>query len=445
MKKLVLLLAFVFLGSSWASAQAQTVGPPNNMGELASYSLFLSKYRNQNYQGALKFGRWILLSMPQKIEGYSAFDLSTNLSRFITIYTTFADRAEKPSVKAAYIDTVQTIFTKTFNRFSKDEIDLYSWRIQQGRFLQDYADIIGENAQEKALEAYRKAFTLNPETMATTSNGYYLKVLLRDLAEKNTDQAQQKAIAIITKAEPYANEDLQGYFDDIRQKLFDEPAERIAYLEKQLEENSENVQVLRSLRNAYMRQGKAQRVQELNQRLYELKPSYQNIVSLANYAMGHANYQQAVEYWKEALNKTDESAKLKTIYYKLAKAQMNLGNFSQAANYAHQAINVAPGWGRPYLQLATIYARTVRNCAAGRDLTKNDRAVYWLVIDYIQKAKSVDPSVANRAGTLLQTYRPVTPSQQDIFFSDSWEKGATVSVSSLGQCYAWINETTTVR
>ncbi len=445
MKKLLLLLGFTLMGNTWVNAQAQTAEPPRGMAERAAYSLFVSNYRNQDYQGALEYGRWILLSMPESIEGYGGFDLSVNLGRFVNIYSALADDAEDTAQKAAYIDTVQTIFTKTFDNLSEDQINLYSWRIRQGRFHQDYADLLGDNAMEKAMEAYAKAFALNPEKMATSSNGYYLKVLLRNLAEKNTEQAKQKAIAIITEAEPYANENLNEEFNDIRAQIFDEPAEQIAYLERQLQENPQDTTALKQLHALYTRQGQTQKAREINKKLYELNPTYQNIVSLANFAGNQGNYQQQSTYLKEALNKTEDPEKLKTIYFNLADAQMSLGNLRQAANYANQTISIDSDWGRPYLKLAVIYARTVRNCAEGRSLTNNDRAVYWLVIDYIQQAKRVDPSVSNRANTLLQSYRPVTPSSDAMFF-EGWAEGTSIRVdASLGQCYAWINETTTAR
>lgn len=445
MKKIVIALAFLLLSSSWVNAQAQTAGPPNNMTEIAAYSVFLSNYRNEDYQNALKFGRWILLTIPETIEGYPSFDLPTNLGRFTTIYSELAKQADDPAAKKAYVDTVLTIFTKVSKNFSKDEIDLFAWKLRQGRFYQDNADIVGENAQEMAINVYMEAFELNPEKLTTSYKGYYLKVLLKDLADKGTNEAQQKAISIIKETEQYANDDLNEYFGDIRGKLFDKPAEQIAYLEKQLKENPENVQAMQQLRNLYDNQGNDKKVQELNKRLYKLDPSYQNIVALAKFASDNANYQQAIKYLKEAANKTDDTEKLKAIYYNIAEAQLNSGNLRSAANYAKKAINVAPDWGRPYLKVAVIYARTVRQCTEGRELTKNDRAVYWAVIDYVQKAKRVDPSVASRANTLLQNYRPVTPTKQDIFFSDTWEKGSRINVSSLGQCYSWINESTTVR
>ncbi|HLR76285.1 MAG TPA: hypothetical protein VK106_01405 [Balneolaceae bacterium] len=445
MKKLIIAIAFLLLGSSWVNAQAQTAEPPNNMTEIAAYSVFASNYRNKEYKRALKYGRWILKSMPKEIEGYPSFDLAKNLGRFVKIYKQLAEEADDPSTKSAYIDTVQTIYNEVFETFDKDEIYLFAWKIGQGRFYQDNADIIGDDAEQMAMDAYAKAFELDAEKLATSYEGYYLKILLRDLANKETDEAQKKAISIMKEAEEYANDDLNDYFDRIRDKLFDEPEERIAYLEQKLKKDPKNIDVIEQLRDQYKDQGNTKKVQKLNKRLYKLDPSYQNIIALAKFASSNDNYKQSVKYLKEAIDKTDDAEKLKTIYYNIADAQLNLGELKQAANYAKKAINEAPEWGRPYLKLAVIYARAVRKCTQNRDLTKNDRAVYWVVVDYVKKGKEVDSSVAKRANTLLESYRPVTPSSQDVFFSDKWEKGNQIKASSLGKCYSWINETTTVR
>src|SRR5699024_6905255 len=278
MKKLIIAIAFLLLGSSWVNAQAQTAEPPNNMTEIAAYSVFASNYRNKEYKRALKYGRWILKSMPKEIEGYPSFDLAKNLGRFVKIYKQLAEEADDPSTKSAYIDTVQTIYNEVFDTFDKDEIYLFACKIGQGRFYQDNDDIIGDDAEQMAMDAYAKAFELDAEKLATSYEGYYLKILLRDLANKETDEAQKKAISIMKEAEEYANDDLNDYFDRIRDKLFDEPEERIAYLEQKLKKDPKNIDVIEQLRDQYKDQGNTKKVQKLNKRLYKLDPSYQNII-----------------------------------------------------------------------------------------------------------------------------------------------------------------------
>ena len=63
----------------------------------------------------------------------------------------------------------------------------------------------------------------------------------------------------------------------------------------------------------------------------------------------------------------------------------------------------------------------------------------WLAYDYYQRAKSLDPSVAEKASERMASCAARFPEQKDIFFREMKE-GATVQVT----CGGW-NESTTVR
>ena len=63
---------------------------------------------------------------------------------------------------------------------------------------------------------------------------------------------------------------------------------------------------------------------------------------------------------------------------------------------------------------------------------------YFAVIDKLQKAKSVDPSIAEEADKLIRTYSAYTPKDEDLFFIGI-KKGDAVTIGG------WIGETTTVR
>lgn len=445
MKIVTITIAFWLLGSIWAKAQDRPASPPNNMSEIAAYSVYLSNYRNKDYESALKFGRWILLSMPKTIKGYPSFNLPINLDRFITIYAELAEKANDSTQKATYVDTVQTIFNNAFKEFSKSDINYFNWRVNQGRFYQEHIAILGKPALKKAVDAYLKAFELNPQKFVTSYKGYYPKVILSYFVNEGSDEAQNKAINFMKTAEAFADEELTNYFDTIRKKLFDKPIERIAYLKKQLQKKPDNIQVLQQLRDLYKGQNDLENAARISKHLYKIDPSYQNTVNLAKIASANGNYQLQIKYLKEAVTKTDKPENLKAIYFNIANALLNTEELQSAVEFAKKAIAVAPNWGRPYLTVAVIYAETVRQCAEGRTLTKEDKALYWLVVDYIQKAKQKDPSVADRANSLLQQYQPVTPTDQEIFFSKKWDDGTPIDISSLGRCYSWIDETTTVR
>lgn len=443
MKKLIALIGLILISSTALKAQnGGDTQPPDGLDEISAYSLFYENYRNEQYEEALKYGRWILKGMPRSIEGYAKFSLSTQLDRLITIYSEIAKSKTDPSLQEAYIDTAGMIFDKVFNTFSKDEIDYYQWYLKKGSFYYNNADFI-ENAKEKQTAAYKKAFELQPIKTTKAADGYYVKVMLQNLVDRDTEEAKKEALAIVKKAEAEASDDLKAFFDKIRNKLFDSPEERMAFLKKKVEEEPENVEYLRQLRDLYENEGNLDQARKLNEKLYELNPSYQNASSLANLAIENAEYDTAIKYLNEAKNKTDETEKLKTIYLNLAKAYLNKGQLRQARSNARKAINADSNWGQPYILMADIYARAVSQCSDGRDLTRNDRAVYWLVMDYLNKAKSRDSSISSAANSRLRSYRQVTPSKEDIFFMDSWSQGASIRIG--GGCYSWINESTTVR
>jgi tetratricopeptide (TPR) repeat protein len=421
------------------------VEPPHGLSELQAYYLFYSKFSKNKYKGALKYGRWILKDMPRKIKNYSAYDLPTNMDRFVTIYSKLAEDANDPTVKSAYVDTVNMIYDKVFNTFSEDEIDAYQWHINRGRFDQKYSDFI-DDADAKTIDQYLKAFKLKPDKM-TEGKGYYLRVLLKDLVSKDTPESKKQAMAIIKKVDGHVNnEKLEKYIDGVRKHLFTNPSQRIAYLQKKLKKNPKDEDALKKLRDLYKRQDKTQEVEKINEKLYQIDPNYQNAANLANYAIKNGNSDKAIKYLEKAQSQTDDQSKLKVIYLNLARAYMNKGTLTSARKYAKKAIHIDPDLGKAYILTADIYAKAVSKCTANRELDKSDRAVYWLVLDYLEKAKKVDPSVKSTADSQLESYRPAAPTKEDIFFNSNWKKGKKIQINgSLNKCYSWINESTTVR
>lgn len=440
MKKLLLLSAFILFSSSWTIAQS-SVKPPNGMSEIQAYSIFYENYKNESYKSAIEFGRWIWKSMPETIKGYPRFDLKRNLERLITAYGGVTETVADPSLREAYVDTALMIYDKVFDKYSKDEISYYDWYLNRGRFYQTYSGMI-ENATAKAAEDYLKAFDINPEELTKLGDGYYIQAILQGLV---ADNKKQKALSIIKKSEPFASEKLKSYYDEIRQKLFDSPKEQIAFLESQLKEKPKDEKVLRQLLGLYRGQEMYDKAAEISQKLYDINPNYENTMALAEMAISNANYDKAIQYLKEAMDKTDNAEQKAKIALDISDAYLNQGQLADARRFARMAIDYDADWGQAYIQIADIYAQAVSQCTGNRKMTVEDRTVYWLVLDYLNKAKQVDSSVADEAERKSKSYEPVTPTQEQMFFNN-WAEGEKISIDkSLNQCYGWINETTTVR
>lgn len=445
MKKLLLLSILVLFGSSWSMAQTKETSaePPNGMTEIQAYSIFYENYKSESYEMARQFGRWIWKGMPESIQGYSRFDLERNLDRLVTVYSGLAENEQDPSLREAYVDTALLITERAMEKFSDDPDIVYDWHIIRGRLFQTHSGII-DNASELAAEDYLKAFEMQPKEFAKQGGGYYIRVLVRELANAGK---KDKALAVMDKAEPYVSSEVNNAFDDTRRDLFDSPQERITFLESQLKEDPEDEKILTQLRDLYREEEIMDKAREVSQKLYELNPNYENTRAVAEAAISNAKYDMAIKYLKEAMDKATEEEQKADIALKISNAYLNKEELQSARQFARQAIEYDSDWGEPYIQIADIYARAVSQCTSNRKMEEKDKAVYWLVLDYLDKAKQVDPSTANEVSRKYSSYEPVTPTTEEKFFwSPPLEDGDKIQIdASLMECYDWVNETTTVR
>jgi len=447
MKKLLLLSAFILVSSSWSIAQTEqsSAKPPSGLSEIEAYSIYYENYRSDSYESAVKFGRWIWKGMPETIKGYPRFDLKKNLRRLINAYSGLAENKQDPSLKEAYVDTAIIIFDKVFERFSDEELDKYDWYIKRGRLYQTHSSVI-DNAGMLASEDYLKAFKLKPDEFPSHGDGYYIKVMLQELVSAGK---KDQALAVIKQAEPHASPSLQSYFDDMRNKLFDSPEERMAFLEEQRKDNPDDEKILNQLKDLYQEQEMAQKASEVSQKLYELNPNYENTMSIADDAISNADYNTAIKYLKEAMDKAAEDQQKAQIAFKISKAYLNKEQLQSARRYARQASNYDSSWGKPYIQIADIYAQAISQCTSNenREMDRKDKVVYWLVLDYLDKAKRTDPNTSSEVKRKYDSYSTVTPTTEEKFFwQPPLKEGNKFKIdASLRECYGWINETTTVR
>ena len=154
------------------------------------------------------------------------------------------------------------------------------------------------------------------------------------------------------------------------------------------------------------------------------------IMSLKNKEFGAAEsfFQQAIDLAQDETKKAD-------YYIELAEAQRSAGKFGQARTNARKAASLKGGWGLPYLMIGDMIASS--SSCGGEDACAQ-KAIYWLAVDYYNKAKSIDPSVAGKANGKIATYAKYFPTQEDCFFGGT-KAGDTVNIG------CWIGESTKAR
>ena len=440
MRSLIITLALLIAGSSNAFAQQE---PPNGMSELQAYAIFLDAWRGDDYDMAVNFGAWMIEAKPETIEGHNSFNLLRQFDRMIRVYKGLADNESDPSAKTAYLNKSLNVFDEAFDTFSEDEMDLFEWKMKLGRFYHENNSGLNIGTA-KIAEKYEKAYLEDPKRFTDASDGYFADFLLGHFASQRD---RDKAFAMIDEIEGYATPNLRGKISEVRESLFDGPEERIDFYESQLADASgdEREQLLMDLVDLYENTNQAEKAAETAMDLYEMNASYVNTRKVAFIYLNDGHYKEAVRFLEESLEKAENAEDRKEITLELADTHQQLKQFREARRYARKAIDIDSNFGEAYMRVASIYAASISQCTGGQALERDDRTVYWLVVDYLNKAKEADPSLASNVNNRTNSYKSAMPTSEDKFFR-GWETGDSFQINeNVGECYAWIDETTTVK
>ncbi|MEQ9265509.1 MAG: hypothetical protein RLN81_09830 [Balneolaceae bacterium] len=442
MKVIATIIGILFLSNAYVQAQECSTEPPNGLGELAAYSIFQGNYSGGDYPFALTYGRWMLCKKSKEMEGNPRFNLATQYNKFIKMYTEIGLTKEDPSEREAYIDTALSLFDESFELFTDEELDKYDLRQRKGRyFLENYSYI--EDGLAKAYAEFETMFELDPQRTTELGSGYYIRVTVDNMAKKGR---KEEVLKMMETATPFASDEILSFFDETKVSLFDTPEERIEYYDSILADDPNNIEALNFLAEAYDDLDMQTELIETLRKIHELAPTFDSAMSLAEVEQGNAQYAEAAVFYKEALEKAESDQDKKEINIDLADVYTSLNELATAKRYISAAIAIDANYGLAYVKMASIYGQAVSSCTEDRKLEAKDKVVYWVVVDYLNKAKRVDSSVSNTVNSQLSTYEAVTPSTEDKFFTLSYEDGQKVTVDgSLMSCYSWINETTTVR
>lgn len=171
--------------------------------------------------------------------------------------------------------------------------------------------------------------------------------------------------------------------------------------------------------------------------LHKISPEASSARGLAKMYLKQGDVDKAVSYYEEAIKLEEDNTLKGKYYYELALVNFSGNNFSAAKQAAYNAINLRSDWGMPYIVLAKVYATGARNIGE-KDYEK--KAGYWVAVDKLIKAKSVDSSetVQTEASELIRQYSQYFPSKEDLFF-EGLKDGSAHHVGGF------INENTTVR
>lgn len=438
-----LLLAFLVVALSAIQVQAQEEeeeGYPFGLGPLEVYSIFSESYKTKDYDLAIMYGESLIRLNPKTMAELPQYKGSDVFEKMIDIYVQLSKKENDPTKKSGLLDSAITYFDRVFAIFTPEEIDYFEWILERGRFYQENADFI-KDGYEKAYADYLSLIEMDPQRITELGNGYYVQITLQNLVSEGK---KEQALAIINKVSSFADEGTKNFIDKVQNQLFSNPTERIGFLEGKLAENPKDVAILNELYDLYIKVNDLERARATAVSLYEVEPNFKNVMTMATISKKNGNNRDAIKYLNEALklavNKKDKAQ----VYFELADTYLLMEDLKKARENARRASSEAPNWGQPYIKIANIYAQAVSSCASS-NMEREDKAVYWLVLDYLDKAKQVDSEVTSLVNNLYKSYQPVTPNAEEKFFK-GWNKGDEIKIDkTLRDCYDWINETTKIR
>ena len=434
MKKLLFIFAFVLGLGSVVQAQDIPERP------LEAFSLFTTNYTMKDYAFALPYGKHLIKNFPKQLPEHPTYRGHTVFLRMIRIYGAMAEEAMDPSIKSAYLDTASTLFDQVFELFTPEEIDVFEWKLERGTFYQTNADFV-ENGLNRAIEQYREMYTLDPNRTIELGEGYYAGLIVQNMVSNGE---RDEAVSLIEKTIGKVDATTAEYFDRVMNSLFSNPAERVVFLESKFEKDPENLELMGELFDLYVRTDNLEKVNEFGTKLFQADPNFKNTMRMADLARKNGDYRSSNSYLDQAVGKAETNEEKSAIYLVIADNRLNLNDLRGTRDAARLAIQNNPNNGNAYFKMAEAYANAVSSCA-GSKIEREDRVVYWLVLDYLDRAKRDDPSLANSVNRQAATYQSAAPSAEDKFFK-SWKAGQSIRVDgSLRDCYSWINETTTIR
>lgn len=420
------------------SSNAYTQGGPDVPEEcLKNFSLYYEFYKHKNYKDALDPWRKLYRQCPEWKESTFAYG--------VRIYRYYLDQAESAADKAAYADTIMMVYDDRIEYFPESKgdvlgrkgIDLLRYRRNDGpEFIKEGYETLKESVEIEGDDSSPVVLT----TMISAGISLFMNGMLEgeDLINSyvtSTDILDKQLAKRPTSRTKKAKEAIDSNIKDSKVMT----CEAIANIYgPKFEENKDDLDFLKLVSGFLNDAGDCEMdplYAKVNEQLYAKEPSAEAAYSLGRLFMKKEQYQKSKEYYLEAIEASDDDEKKAQYLYALAGLeQQYLNSPVQAVKYASRSAELDPDWGDPLILMGIAYI--AGNSTFGDEFER--RTSYWVAVDMFQKAKNVDPSVAQKANSLINEYSQYFPTKEDLFFH-SIAEGDRYTVGG------WINRTTQAR
>lgn len=412
-----------------------------------AYSLYRESYKQENYDDAMENWKIVMEMAP----GFR----KTPFVDGEEMYKYYYENAENEKDKKMYLDKLFNLFDERIRCHGEEGKVLES----KGRYLlsnfedrKDEAYSIFEEAVTKAgdktgasvLKALFNKYRGDiKEEVKTEEEVIPLVENMKKIAQNNIDAGTDKdgkyaeALEMLSgalKAQVIKTQRTETRVTGIE---FENCQEAIDHYESQLSESPNDEKVLGNYyaRLTKMKCKDAPQYIKVLEQYNSINPTASKLYKLGNYYRKKENYDKAIKYYSDAINKGDADGNtLGGIYYALGSSYSKKGQYSKARESALKAVEAKPGWGAPYLLIGNLYARSYNDCGTN-EIEKAGAA--WAAVDVYAKAKK-DPASAEDAQKMINTLYKYFPGKGAAHM-------ASVNEGDSYKVECWIQRSTTVR
>ena len=439
MRKIVLLIsvaAMALFASSKVSAQGK-YGPDST--ECIKYLSYYTEYfKQKNYDAALPHWRNAYKYCPPTSRYGMLSDGTTFMRRLIQ------QNQNNPVYKAKLVDSLMTLYNQRVEYWPKHAVsslnnmalDMYNYLKDEPQELLEGLTNVVNQIQSKtrpniflfqittAVDLYKSGM-LDPETVI---NIYETGIkYLAEITPKNDTEARS-----IEKTKT----DFESLFITSQVASCDN---LIALFTPRFEADPENLDLAKNVvRMMGMTEGCTDNDLFLNavNTMHAKEPSHTSAYYLYKLYAGRGDYDNAVKFMNEAIAAEESDAVTDGgYYYELAAFCFKSSKYAQAFEAAQKVVDLDPSLaGKTYMLIGTIWGSVP---CSGNDIEQ--RAKYWVAVDYMNKAKNADETLAEDATNYIRQYSSYYPQTAEAFMYD-FTNGQSYTVSCGG-----MRATTTVR
>ncbi len=433
MKRIVLLIsvaAIALFASSKVSAQGKF--GPDSINCIKYLSYYTEYYKQKNYDAALPNWRKAYNLCPSTAR-YSMLSDGTTLLRKV-----IQDNQGDAVYRMKLVDSLMTIYDQrvefwpkyAISSLNNKALDMYNYMKNDTEKLYAGLNDVVSKTKEKtrpnifllqlntAIDLYKEgSVSVDPEKII---NIYEDAVkYLGMMTPKNEAEAKNIAKNI---------EDVESLFATSQVASCDN---LLALFGPRFEADSQNLDLAKNIVKLMgSTEGCTDNDLFLNaiNYVHSQEPSYTSAYYLHKLYAGRGDVDNAVKFMEEAIAAEESDVLTDAKYnYELAAFCFKSGRNAKAIESAQKALELDSTYaGKAYMLIGTIWGSIV---CPGNDIEQ--RAKYWVAVDYMNKAKNADETLAEDANAHISQYAVYYPETAEAFMYDVTD-GQSYTVSCNG-------------